>query len=320
VSAFGALAPSFALLTATQTVGRPLALSLDMVIAVVIAEEMPKGSRAYGLGLAALANGFGAGNCVIALKLADLGPSAWRILYVLPLVYLLAVPAVARQLPESKRYVAPHAEQARVREHQSRFWLLAISGLLLNLLIAPASGFQNQFLKHRRGFSAGRISLFTVLTQTPAGVGVLAGSVLADTRGRRHVTSVAIAVGSVATVMQFFTAGWSMWMWSFVGAIIGAAAIPAISAYQTELFPTGVRARAKAGVVVVTLVGSSIGLLITGWALDAGTSYGWLMAALCVGPLLVAILVIVAYPETAAQELEALNPEDNAVRQQPAAP
>src|SRR3954452_19536731 len=58
IAAFGAIAPNFATLTATQAIGRPLALSLDMVIAVVIAEEMPKGSRAYGLGLAALAEGF----------------------------------------------------------------------------------------------------------------------------------------------------------------------------------------------------------------------------------------------------------------------
>ncbi len=144
---------------------------------------------------------------------------------------------------------------------------------------------------------------------------MLAGSVLADSRGRRKVGSIAIALGAAATVMQFFTHGWSMWTWSLIGAIVGGAAVPAISAYQTELFPTGARARAKAGIVVVTLVGSSIGLLITGWALDGGAGYGWLMAMLCIGPLLVAILVWVAYPETAAKELETLNPEDAVVPQ-----
>jgi len=312
IGAFGAIAPNFATLTATQAIGRPLALSLDMVIAVVIAEEMPKGSRAYGLGLAALAEGFGAGHCVLALKLADVSPGSWRLLYVLPLLYLFFIPAVARHLPESKRYIAPHDQTARVRDHRNRFLLLAVSGLLLNLLIAPASGFQNQFLKRERGFSAGRISLFTILTQTPAALGVLVGSVLADSRGRRKVGSVAIAVGAGATVMQFFAAGWTMWAWSFIGAMIGGAALPAIAVYQTELFPTGARARAKAGIVVITLVGSSIGLLITGVALDQGVSYGWLMAGLALGPLVVVVLVIVAYPETKALELETINPEDAA--------
>ena len=44
--------------------------------------------------------------------------------------------------------------------------------------------------------------------------------------------------------------------------------------------------------------------------LDQGTGYGWLMAGLAIGPLLVAVLVIVAYPETKALELETINPED----------
>ena len=36
---------------------------------------------------------------------------------------------------------------AEFKGHGRRFWLLAISGLLTNLLVAPASGFQNRYLK-----------------------------------------------------------------------------------------------------------------------------------------------------------------------------
>ena len=45
VSATGALAPSLAWLTVSQTVARPLAMALGILVAVVAVEEMPAGSR-----------------------------------------------------------------------------------------------------------------------------------------------------------------------------------------------------------------------------------------------------------------------------------
>src|SRR5690606_6551553 len=61
VSGLGALAPTFPLLVATQTIGRPLGLALDFLIAVVAAEEMPRNSRAYAVSVMAMASGLGAG-------------------------------------------------------------------------------------------------------------------------------------------------------------------------------------------------------------------------------------------------------------------
>lgn len=311
-ASLGALAPNLTVLTITQAFGRPLGLSLQMVVAVMIAEEMPKGSRAYALGMAAMAEGFGAGHCVLALRLADLSPGAWRLVYVLPLAYLVFVPGIARRISESKRFLAPHPTDVRIRDHAGRFWLVALSGLMLNLLIAPASGFQNKFLKDERGFSGSDISLFTLLTQTPAGIGVLVGGFIADSWGRRQLGAVAVAVASASTVMLYYSSGWSMWMWSLLGALVGGAAVPAVSTFQTELFPTGIRARAKAGIIVVTLVGSSIGLLLAGALLDR-VGYGPLFTMLLAGPLIVAVLLVVAYPETRRAELEDLNPEDRVV-------
>jgi hypothetical protein len=58
------------------------------------------------------------------------------------------------------------------------------------------------------------------------------------------------------------------------------------------------------------LVGSAAGLLIAGFLSDELGSLGPAIAALTVGPLAVAVLVLVAYPETARRSLEELNPED----------
>jgi MFS family permease len=101
-----------------------------------------------------------------------------------------------------------------------------------------------------------------------------------------------------------------MWVASTVGAVVGGAGIPALGVYGAELFPTGNRGRAAGLISVLSLIGSSVGLLAAGWALDQAFGYGAVMGVLAIGPLVVAALVVALYPETAHQELEDLNPED----------
>jgi hypothetical protein len=52
------------------------------------------------------------------------------------------------------------------------------------------------------------------------------------------------------------------------------------------------------------------GLIATGRLLDADWSYGSVMALMAIGQVIVTVLVITAYPETAHLTLETLNPED----------
>src|SRR5438552_2973490 len=73
VCALGALAPSFGVLVATQTVGRPLGLALSLLVIVAASEDMPRNTRAYALSLLAMASGLGAGIAVMALPLAGIG-------------------------------------------------------------------------------------------------------------------------------------------------------------------------------------------------------------------------------------------------------
>src|SRR5690606_14220686 len=118
------------------------------------------------------------------LPLADLDDQAWRLLFVLSLIWLPVVRHVGRHMEESRRFATPHRETS-MSGHGGRFWLLALSALLLSLFTAPASQLMNEFLRDERDFSAARISLFTILTNTPGGLGVIVGGRLADIRGRR---------------------------------------------------------------------------------------------------------------------------------------
>ena len=305
----GALAPSLPWLTGSQMLARSFATAVLLLVTIVAAEEMPAGSRAYAVSLLAMSSGLGAGVCVLSLRLADLGTRGWRILYLVPLLGLPIVAAVRRRLPESRRFIAPHVTGA-MAGHGARLLLLAASGVLVNLFVAPSSQFGNQFLRDERGFSGGRIGLLSVTIGTPAVIGIVAGGRIADVRGRRVVAAVALVVGTLCTVGYFWSRGWSMWVVATVGTVVSAAAIPALGVYGPELFPTGLRGRANGLVAVSSLVGSAAGLILCGVLSDNFGRIAPAMSILAVGPLLLAVLVVVAYPETAGKELEDLNPED----------
>src|SRR5215212_3709675 len=309
VAATGALAPSLPWLTASQTVARALSAALGILITVVAAEEMPRGSRAYAVSVLGMAAALGAGICVLALPLADVGDDGWRVLYVLPVLGLPLCRSVARSFPESRRFTTHHRD-VPLAGHGRRLALLAASTFLLALFTAPASQFQNEFLRDERGYTAAGITLFTILTNTPGGIGVIIGGRLADVRGRRIVGAVGLLGGVAGTVAMYLSSGASLWLWSLVAAVLGAATIPALGVYGPELFPTSLRGRANGLIGVLAVVGSSIGLLATGELSDRMDGLGPAISVLAFGPVLVAALVVLLYPETAHTELEDLNPED----------
>jgi MFS family permease len=104
--------------------------------------------------------------------------------------------------------------------------------------------------------------------------------------------------------------GQIIWLWSILGAVIGAAAIPALGVYGPELFPTSSRGRLNAAISLVGVAGSALGLQVAGRLADHWDGLGPAISVLAIGPLLLAGIVLVWYPETAHLSLEQINPED----------
>ena len=218
----------------SQLFARGLTTGMGILIGVYAAEELPRGARAYGLSVLALAAALGAGMAVWVLPVADLHEAGWRIVYVVPLLSLFGLAAVGRRLPESRRFeanmpeAAPHDRDGAAKqpgiEHR-RLLLLAAVAFLFLVFAAPASQFQNDFLKDHRGFTASGITLYTILTTTPAGIGIFMAGRLADTRGRRGVASIGLLGGTAFLVASYYATGGLMWGAHLVGVVVGSLTV-----------------------------------------------------------------------------------------------
>lgn len=314
-TATGAVVPNLAWLGVSQTVARAFSTAMALIIGIIAVEETPSGSRAFAVSVLTATAALGSGFAVMLLWVADLGLSAWRILYLVPLIAIPVTHSLGRQLPETRRFRAhvlrPSTTKSReTRIPRGRLALLATSGLLGAAFLAPASGFLNEYLRTGRGFSAGTIIAFQLLTNTPGGIGLVIGGQLADRFGRRKIGSIGLASGVAFTVAMYLFGGWSIWLWSLLGAVLGAAAVPALAVYGPELFPTSARGRANGVINLFSVAGSSIGLALAGVLADNLGGLGLAMLVLSIGPMIVVFLIITVYPETTARELEEINPAD----------
>lgn len=308
-AAFSALTTSMWTLAAAQTVSRAFSTAAAILLAIVAAEEMPRSSRAYAVAIMTLAGGLGAGICVWFLPLAGTSPSGWRWLYVIPLVGLYPLLRLSRVLPETRRFIR-RTTKVRLTGHGRRLILVGGALFAAALFATPASQLQNTFLSHERNFSAARIAAFTLITTTPGALGVAFGGRLADTHGRRIIGGIGILGGSVLALAGFYSHGWTMWVWTVAGTILGGAAVPAIGVYGPELFPTALRGKANGILQIAAVSGSAVGLIGVGVLVDRWGQMGPAMTVMLAGPILVAVLLGVAYPETAHRTLEEVNPED----------
>jgi len=327
VTALGAVAPGMVWLGATQTLARSLSTVAAILIAVIAIEEMPKGARAFAVSVLAMTAALGAGACVANLLYVDVSPGAWRGAYLVPLLALVPIVRLGRDLPETLRFElhrpelhhrqpathgAPPSHPPTIAERFAwgRFVLLAASGFCWSIFVAPAAQFLNEYLRTERDFSGVQITAFVLLTNTPGGIGIIVGGRLAERRGRRLIGIIGVSGGVALTVLTYLVWGWPLWAASAVAAVIGGMAIPALAVYGPELFPTAQRARANGGLQVVAVAGSAVGLLAAGWLADRLGGLGPAIALLAVGPLILVVLVATFYPETAHQELEDINPTD----------
>jgi MFS family permease len=317
-TAVGALATGLPTLTMSQIVARGLATGLVILIGVFAAEELPPRSRAYGVSMLILLAGLGSGMVVWLLPVADLADRGWRLIYAMALVFLPAAWWAASRLPTSLRFaslgsVSTGDALRELRDNplfRSRLLLLATTAMLGSLFAQPASQFDNDFLRSELGFDGARITLFTIVTSTPVGIGVLAGGIMADRIGRRPIGALGVSIGVTMTVWSFFAGEPEIWAIRTVGTILGSGlAVAALAVYGPELFPTRLRSTANGAITAFAVLGTVFGLQLVGRLAERWDAFGPAIAVVAVGPAIVILLILTRYPETASRTLEDINDE-----------
>ena len=300
----------------SQGAARGLVTASALLIGIIAAEEMPAGARAYAASILSMCAGLGAGVMVCFIWMADLSLTAWRFLYLIPLLAAPGLVWMLRALPETRRYeiASPTASDASPSNPDMMHRLLLLGGalFLVSIFTTPASQFLNEYLRDERDFSGLQLVAFQLLTNTPAGISLYLAGRWADKRGRRQIAMVALLGMAAFTTLKFSAAGWPMWGWGLGSSVFAAAMVPVIGVYGPELFATSQRGRSNGILTVIGVAGGALGLLLVGQLAERWNSFGQVFAIFSVAPLAVIALVFFLFPETAQKELETLNPTDKA--------
>ena len=311
-----AFAPDFTTFTVAQVLVRGFVDGTLAVAAIVVIEEAPEGARAFALSMLGLALGFGFGISVALLPVADLGRDGWRVMFLVSGLALVALPGLARRLPESGRYLqlATRPARRRLRAEASRygrrFLVLGAVAFLLSVFAAPSTQLTNRYLLHVHHFSNAEVAGFRAVTAGIPGLfGVVLAGHLAETRGRRWVGVVALVVATVSLMAFFVTGGTLLWLTETLYIVAAASAGVAIGALDVELFPTEARGSTSGVLLVCGVAGSVTGLLLTS-ALEGPLGGLGPAVALCGVAPLVAALALPFVPEPAARRLDDVSPTE----------
>jgi MFS family permease len=318
-NAVSALAPNFAVFTGSQVLTRAFANAALVVGGIAAVEEAPEGARAYALSMLALAYGAGFAIAVVLLPLSDIGEQSWRIAFGVSALTIVLLPRLARSLRETGRYLdlaRTSLRRGRVREvferaYGYRFLLLGLAAFLTNFFSAPSGQLTNRFLTDEHGFSNTLIAVFRAVTAgLPGLVGIIIAGKLAETRGRRPVAIVAIAVATVFQMIFFLGDGAVIWVASTIAIIAASCGAIVLAAFDTELFPTEVRGTSNALLLVCGVTGSAAGLLLATNIEDAVGGLGPAIALCGIAPLLAAAFVLPWLPEPADRSLDDVSPSE----------
>jgi 2-amino-4-hydroxy-6-hydroxymethyldihydropteridine diphosphokinase len=315
------LAQELWLFVASQMVVQALGGALLMVATVMVAEELPVERRAKGQGLGGMAFTVGQGLCLILVSVVADVPGSWRWVWALAAVPLLALPWIARALPETARWSAAAArgetERARMREVLAgayRQRLLGVLGYVLlgNIASAAVSTWFFYHLVDNLRFSPGFGTVVLIAGGAVGMAGFQVGGWLCDRLGRR----ITLAAGALVSATLFaafywvppepaFAAGAALAVLFAVGAFASNAAVVAIRASGTELFPTRLRSSVSGWGAVVTAISGVVANL--GTAFLAARAGGLVAAVTILAMLMVPAVAIfwLLVPETKGLELEA---------------
>jgi MFS family permease len=322
-----AVAPSPATYVLAQIVAQALIGTLLMTVVVIVAEELPTERRAAGQGLAGVAGAAGNGlPFVLAAALATV-PGSWRWLWVAAALPLLAVPLLARALPETGRWEQAAAKGAAARARAADLFLaryrrrslgVLAAGTLLQLGLTSTQTWLFYHPVHLLGLSPALATAVLIGGGAVGLVGYPLGGRLADRWGRRAAFCGSLLVSNVALAAYYWVPGppgpsaaLGLAFTFIVGIAAANAAAVAFRSSLTELFPTALRGTVQGALAVcaaAAAVAAHFGVAVLTPSLHGLAGAITVLAALGSTAALVFAAVV---PETAGIDLECASLDDD---------
>ncbi|WP_437648824.1 MFS transporter [Sorangium sp. So ce362] len=309
------LAPNVYVFAVLQLLARIFLIGEWAVSMVYAAEEYPSDRRGMVIGVIQAFSSLGSIVCAGVVPLLLSTSYGWRSVYFVGGIPLLVMAVVRRGLRETARFEqAAAAREGEGAQPLMRIWRSPHRGRMLQLALIwgltyvctqNAVTFWKTFAIRERGFSDAEVGAsitFAAVVSMPL---IFASGKLLDVVGRR-AGAVIIYVLAAAGVLGAYSLGSRAGLTvALVFAIFGASGVlPVLNAYNSELFPTHLRADALAW--SNNLLGR-IGYILSPIGVGvAAEQMGWgrAVSATAIFPVIALALILWLLPETRGKELE----------------
>jgi len=256
----------------------------------------------------------------------------WRVLYVLGLAPLALVLLLRLAMRETRRFEAEQKQRttsaggvlaslrrelhnARVpfqKRYRRRTLIVMVLWNCVHLVTSPSVAYWVIFAREQLGFTPALVGSIVFWGYAGGVVGNYAAGFLIDRIGRRRTCAALYTFAAISICMLYqvhSVAGQYTWM---ILTVFGfGAATTATHVYATELFPTAIRATGYGwatnlfGRVTEFVTPAVIGLLVAKFDVTLPAA----VAAVSIGPILGAVLVLRYAPETRGLTLEQVQNE-----------
>lgn len=251
----------FALFQLVATIFLTTELALSQVI---IAEEFPPRMRGFGQGMLGAFGACGSGLAAMLFPILQRTEFGWRGMYLIGVLPLLVVALLQRHLPETTRWQRARSDAvARGRDLLTPRWrtpfiVLTLLSAVASAAAAPAFSFASYRATTAMDWNPGQVSGMILGGGSVGFIGYFLLGRLSDGIGRRWIGAVGVVGGAAAIAIFYQThnlmLAFALLTFSESGVLI------AINSLGTELFPTDLRATAKAWLTNAATIGALIGL------------------------------------------------------------